>query len=53
MSESMVTGLLALALVVLLYKISGILIRLVVVGIILCIGYYWLSPVFGWPIPAL
>lgn len=53
MSESMVTGLLALALVVLLYKISGILIRLVVVGVMLGIGYYWLSPVFGWPIPAL
>jgi hypothetical protein len=53
MSESMVTGLLALALVVLLYKISGILIRLVVVGVILGFGYYWLSPVFGWPVPAL
>ena len=49
MSETMVTGLLALALVVLLYKISGILIRLVVVAALLGVGYYYLSPVFGWP----
>lgn len=53
MSETMVTGLLALALVVLLYKISGILIRLVVVAVMLGIGYYYASPLFGWPIPAL
>mgnify|MGYP003493180909 CR=1 FL=1 len=53
MSESMVTGLLALAFVVLLYKISGILIRLVVVVALLGVGYYYLSPIFGWPIPAL
>ena len=49
MSETMVTGLLALALVVLLYKISGVLIRLVLVAIILGVGYYYLSPVMDWP----
>lgn len=49
MSETVVTGLLALALVVLLYKISGVLIRLVLVAIILGVGYYYLSPVMDWP----
>ena len=49
MSETVVTGLLALALLVLLFKISGFLIRMLVVAILLGVGYYYLSPVFAWP----
>lgn len=50
MSETVVTGLLALALVVLLFKISGFLIRLLFVAVLLGVGYYYLSPIMGWPL---
>jgi hypothetical protein len=52
MSEAVVTGLIALAVIVLLYKMAGFLLKLIAMLVILGVGYYYLSPVFGWPLIA-
>ncbi len=49
MSASVILGLIALACLILFFKVMGFLIKLALVAVILGAGYWYLAPLLGAP----